>query len=545
MSRLAVDVVTDDEALARLAPEWSRLLAATPDWSAFRSYAWVHACRTILRPAARPFVVRVRAGGETVALWPLEREDCGALRFVGEGVTNYHGPVHGDAAIDDVVDAVAGFVADDRRVTLLDLRGLREDAPLLRALLALRLPGWTTPRAVRTAICPYVALGGGWSAVAGQRSGRGRAALARKWRLLERLGRVEFMEATTPEDVRALLPSLFTLFRERWADRHESGGFADRNRTFHEHALPALAAAGLVRLSAIRLDGEPIAFAYGLRGAWGTTSYVLGHANALNPHSPGLLLLTRMLEAASARGDREYDFSLGEEPYKASWATGARGVFRVVAARRRSTARVRGDLRRVGAEIRVAARSIPWLRSIRREGVRRFLRGPLPLDAQADAPGLAAGRARRWTVYRVARGHEPDDARSEPWTYGRMRGALSPRLLHLAADRSFRGDVLLAVHRGGRLLGIVWRAGDGRRDAVSGGSADGAAAVYYHPVVAAGAAVADVVGALPGKSPFVVVTPATLTGDVVPLRTFTADHRFRGEPGGHEPTPVASAPRPG
>src|SRR5205814_272053 len=141
-------------------------------------------------------------------------------------------------------------------------------------------------------------------------SSRGRAGLARKWRALDRLGRVEFLEATTPADVGALLPALFGLFQERWTDRHESGGFADRHRTFHERALPALAADGHVRLSVLSLDGDVIAFAYGLRGAWGTTSYVLGHANALNPHSPGLLLLTRVLEAASARGDREYDFSL-------------------------------------------------------------------------------------------------------------------------------------------------------------------------------------------------------------------------------------------
>ena len=132
--------------------------------------------------------------------------------------------------------------------------------------------------------------------------------MSRKWTALGRLGPLEFAEVTDPGEARDLLPSLFALFRERWTGRHESGGFAGRNRHFHELAVPALAAAGHLRVSVLRIAGEVAAFAYGVRGAHGTSSYVLGHANALAHHSPGQLLLVRLLEAACARGDDRIRF---------------------------------------------------------------------------------------------------------------------------------------------------------------------------------------------------------------------------------------------
>src|SRR5205085_2300606 len=116
------------------------------------------------------------------------------------------------------------------------------------------------------------------------------------------------------------------------------------------------------------------------------------------------------------------------------------------------------------------------------------------------------------------------------WTWGEMTRALSPRLLAHAAERSFRGDRLLALSRAGTLLGIVWQARDERRAVVTGGRDDGtAAAVYYHPVAAGSARTDDLVAALRGAvaddGPLVLVTPRRLAGDGVSLRhTFRAGH---------------------
>jgi len=533
MSSLHVDVVTDDRTLAGLEGEWSRLLGATPLASGFQSLSWAVACRAAL-PAAdtRLFALVVRDGGDPVGILPTELAPGGHLRFIGQGVSNYLGPVYRPERLDDVLDALGTLLDGDRRVMLIDFGGLREGSPFLDALRSRRVSGWSDARVVQTATCPYVELSPGWEAVYWRRKSKQRSNDARKWKALERFGQLDFVETARPEELRSALPTMFRLFEERWAGRHESGGFAGRYRSFHEHAAPALAAAGHLALSLLRLDGEIIAFSYGVRAGSVTSSYVLAHDNRLNVCSPGLLLLLRLLEAAAKRGDPEYDFSLGEESYKEAWATGTRGVFRVLRWRRRSTAGLKAWLHALGSRAWVAARSVGWLRAVRREGLRRVAFGsPAPTEAP-DIPGLPAGDDGTWTVHRVARRTRGPEVAARAWTYREMTQHLSPRLLELAADRCFRGDSLLALSAGDRVLGVVWRADRARRELVTGKQdVRMEEAVYYHPVATPGNAVGDLVRAIAhiddGAPGFIIVAQERLAGaDLQHVGTFAGDHRF-------------------
>ncbi len=485
MRSVGIDVVTDDTALARLAEDWTALRAVTPHASAFQSFPWIAAHREILGSHGRQLqVIVVRDGGAPVAIIPCDLGRRGDLRFLGGSVSNYQGPVHRPDAVGDLVAGLATLVGMTRsRVRLLDLGGLPERAPFLDALRSLRLPGWSSPTLVRTATCPYVDLAGGWSAVRERRTSASWRQVARKWKALGRLGRLTFVESVDPADVQRLLPEMFTLFRQRWTGRHESGGFAGRYRAFHERAAPMLVAAGEARISFLELDGRLAAFYYAVAADGGTASYVIGHDDVLAPFSPGLLVLTRILEAACGRGEPEFDLSLGEEGYKKDWASGARGVFRVLAWRRGSAA-LNGRLRAVGAQAWVRARSVGWLRDVRREGFRRALFGAPSGVHAPDTPGLAAGDGGRWTVHRMP----PGGATSGPgvlrtWSYAELRALGSPRLAAIAADRCYRGDPLLAVYRAERLLGVLWRACPARRALVTQRhEPPPSEPVYYHPI---------------------------------------------------------------
>jgi CelD/BcsL family acetyltransferase involved in cellulose biosynthesis len=533
---LHVDVVRDDAALAALAAPWAALLADTPDASGFQSLAWILACRARLPADARRLhTLVVRDGGEPIGILPAALGPRGELGFVGDAVSNYAGALHRADRLGDVVAALAESIRRDPAVRLVDLRGLREGSPFFVAWSAARRPGFHAPTVVRTASAPWLDLSPGWKAIAARRSGTARALVARKWRALARLGRLEFVETGDRDRVRETLPAMFGLFRARWAGRHESGGFADRRRAFHEAAAPALAADGRLLLSLLALDGEPVAFAYGVRGARGTTSYVLAHDDALAPCSPGALLLARMLEAACARGDAEYDFSIGDEQYKAEWASGTRAVFRVVEARAGSPAAVRGAARAAAARAWTAMRSVDRLRDVRREGLARVLLGAPSIDARPDAPGMPAGAAGRWDVLRV----EPigdASASAVAWTWDDLRRALSPRLLAVAVDRNFRNDELVVLADARGVVGIVWRASAARRAVVTGGhDVARSATVYYHPVAAPGRRIDDVVRALAAfdrGGPLLVVrrrdVGATIAAPLQgPLATFRADVRMK------------------
>ena len=541
---LAVDVVGDDAAFARLAPDWDALFADTPDATGFQAFAWAAACRAHVSPADRRlFTLVVRDGGQPIAILPTELGPRGDLGLIGADVSNYLGPVFRRARLDDVVGAIGAFVDAERTIRLVDFRALRADMPFLRAWSARARPGWRPATTVRTARCPYVDLSAGWQAMLARRKGASRTLLARKQKTLARLGRVELVETGEPDAVRAALPAMFALFADRWYGRHESGGFADRRREFHTHAAPALAVAGHVRLSLLTLDGHVVAFVYGIRGARGTSSYVIAHDGAFAAQSPGAVLLARILESACARADPEYDFSLGDEEYKDAWATGVREVVRLVQWRRRPSAAVRGTVRIVGSRAWDVARSVRPVRNLKREGLRRWLFGPPPADVRADAPGLAAGTARAWHVHRVIPRPATNGVRAATWSYDEMRARLSPRLLALALERSYRNDVVVPVYEGDRLLGVVWRACPGRREVVLGGRDVAAKApVYYHPVAAPGRTMGDVVLALAsieaGRPDLVLVAQGADVGaHARELGRFAADLRFK-------PTRALAAPRP-
>ena len=541
---LRVEVVGDDRGLAQLEGEWDALFADTPEATGFQTFTWATSCRAHVSPAERRlFTLVVRDGGEAIGILPTEIGARGDLCFIGDTVSNYLGPVYRGTRLDDVVGALRATLDEERRVRLVDLRGLRTDVPFLRAWSAAdEAPGWRAATATRTARCPYLDLSAGWKAILARRKSSSRTLLARKQKTLARLGRAEFVETGDPAAVRAALPEMFRLFTERWAGRHESGGFAGRHRVFHTHAAPALAAAGQVRLSLLRLDGHVVAFSYGVRGSRGITSYVIAHDGALAVHSPGAVLLVRMLEAACARGDPEYDFSLGEEDYKEAWATGSRDVVRLLQSRRQPTAAARGALRALGSRAWDAARSIRPFRALKRDGPRRWLLGPPAPDVHPDAPGLAAGAARAWHVHRLTGDDARNGLRFGAWSYADLRESLSPRLLALALERSYRNDVAVPLYEGDRLLGLVWRASPGRRALVLGGR-DVAyeTPVYYHPVAAPGRTIAEVVRALRGievdHREIVVVAQEPDVGGTEAVDRFAADLRFKPKRGLAAPRP--------
>jgi CelD/BcsL family acetyltransferase involved in cellulose biosynthesis len=527
MAALRIELIEDDGRLASVEGDWTALLAATPQSAAFQSFGWVSTCRSAVSDG-RLFAMVFRSGRQTVAILPTEIGPHGALRFIGHGrLSNYLGPVYDPAHLEDVVEALAVFLAAERRVSLLELGALREASPFLSALRRTAIPGWGAARVVETATCPYVDLTPGWAATAARRSGRSRGAIARKARRLERFGKLDFEEIVDADRVAAAMPAMADLFSRRWAARHESAGFGGRYRNFHARAAAALAAAGHVRLSVLRLDGDMIAFAYGLRMGNVTTSYVMSHDDTLGACSPGAILLQRLLESACRRGDPEYDFSVGQETYKDAWATGSRRVFQVVSWRRSLPAMVRGRLCLLGTRAWVRARSVGWLRDLRREGF-----WPRRAQIAGDAPGLAAGTGDAWHVERLYRPRAFAAVTARAWRYHELVRRLSPRLMRLAVERALRGDESLALFDEERLLGLAWRAEREQAARMIGDlTLERDEALFYHPVPAPGSTMDEVATALAeiaAPRAAVVVTRERVSECVAThVGSFVADDAFR------------------
>ena len=372
-----VQVVTEMTEVEALADEWRPLAErrgnafVTPEWF----LAWMERCGEGWEP--RVTVVRTAEGTLRGILPLVSSEDSGGqtLRFCPVG-DRFH-PV-ADAKDERAVAIAAAPVvtSPDRGFRSLLLENVDADGDWLQAF-AEASP--TTMATVQRdeSVLPLVELAGlDWKEYLAGRSRQLRSQLGRKLRSLRKEHDVQFRRTRRAEEVADDLGSLFRLHDARWAERSEDSAFSDPAvREFHLEFATAALERGWLRLTAMEVDGVPIAALYGwlIGGRW--SYYQAGFDPEWSRHSPGFLLLGETIEAAIEEGASEYDMLLGEEPFKRRFATSSRRVCTIVLAPRGRRAhisaaagtRLRRAWRRLPSRPRARARRLAARLGVRRE----------------------------------------------------------------------------------------------------------------------------------------------------------------------------------
>ena len=296
---------------------------ADPRATPFQSPAWLENWWTHLGGGERRDVeLRDDANGLIGALPLFVWDDQGVRKLVpvGAGHSDYC-----DVLLAPGVDISALWDAILVQAETCDavlLPDLREDSPLLMPPPS----GWTAQdEAMET--CPVLSL---------PKQGPLLPALSRTQRRkvvhdrhrAERLGGVEEHLAAAGE-INEALDALFALHAARWAAAGETGVLADANvQAFHRAFAPALAQAGVLRLSLVRHEGRIVAVLYGFADASRWHSYVIGIDMTVPGQSFGTLAFATLIEAAAGADAREFHFLRGEEPYKYMWGAVARQTVR-------------------------------------------------------------------------------------------------------------------------------------------------------------------------------------------------------------------------
>jgi CelD/BcsL family acetyltransferase involved in cellulose biosynthesis len=178
-------------------------------------------------------------------------------------------------------------------------------------------------------VAPRTDLGDGWASILSDRSPRTRSTLRRKARKLSEEGDRQFVHVTQPDQIGDWLPAAFDLYAARAASvRRGRLWQSDRGRAFLETWMRRLSGEHALDLAFLLVAGEPQAFAFGIADPDAYYLYGLGFdpRSRLARWSPGEQLLVHLLETAALRGMRNFDFLVGDEPYKRAWATERRVV---------------------------------------------------------------------------------------------------------------------------------------------------------------------------------------------------------------------------
>ena len=299
-----------------------RALHANSDATVFQSPAWLDALHRDVAPAfgatQATLTVRDQDGRLMMVLPLVRRRQRGAtiLEFADFGLCDYNGAICDldDAALLDLDATLPQRVTRAMpRHDLMTLTKMTREDPLLRRLF---------PEAARAQMrfSAYPArLTRNWQAWRETALSQGfRRDLGMKRRRLERLGTIEFVRLSDPEQIARAFGTLRALRSARLKSIGGHDVLADEAIfTFYRRMAVEGAQKGFARTECLTVSGELVAVQFGLVQRGTHSMLMLGaDIERFGRTSPGILMLESSVRAAIEDGDQVYDFTIGDHPYK-------------------------------------------------------------------------------------------------------------------------------------------------------------------------------------------------------------------------------------
>ena len=148
-----------------------------------------------------------------------------------------------------------------------------------------------------------------------------RRKLDREYRKIGELGALEFIVNPTGELARLVTEKLFALKRRKYVqtkipDFLAMPGVAD----FYRHVVSAKWLGKIGHLSALLLDNAVISAHIGYIGRDNFYYILPAYDAAYARYRPGHLLLRELVDRSAQQGNETFDFGVGDEAYKQTWA---------------------------------------------------------------------------------------------------------------------------------------------------------------------------------------------------------------------------------
>ncbi len=316
---MTLDVSLDrDEACFDL-PQWKELLARDPDRHIFATPEWNKVWWEEFGAGKDLFVVTVRRAEDLVGIVPLYRKFEGDRRIVrflgGVQLTDYLGPI---CSLDDRADVAAALVSwlgtDEIAWDEFDAHNMPVPFGFGEFLVAHADRAgfdFSVEQEETSAVLP---LPGSWDEYLDMLDSKERRELRRKRRRFAR----EVPDATVRRATDESLDRDLKYFVElhRGAEGHKGHFMKPEVATFFDRLAHALMSHGWLRLDLLEIGDRPVAstFSFELGGTF--YLYNSAYEPELKRLSPGVVLVSRLIEESIDRGLKRFDFLRGEERYK-------------------------------------------------------------------------------------------------------------------------------------------------------------------------------------------------------------------------------------
>jgi CelD/BcsL family acetyltransferase involved in cellulose biosynthesis len=388
-SALDTLVLTSDDELSGLEADWIALLRRMNCQSPFLSFDWLTTWWRHFGAGKHLFVVTVRnsraqlvglaplcLGGGWTSLWGFRK-----LGFLGTGPSDRLDLLVDPRYLRPAVRAMAASLFERRREwDYVELSECDEASAALGELRCTLKELGLAERVALGSVCPYVVLPESFNEYLQGIGPNLRRNFRRRLRALQRLGKVEFVELHSPNDVRVGFEDLVGLHRLRFSQKGEASGFLGQELPFHRDILHTGLGQEKARVFLLRVDGRSVGAWYGFSMGSVFFSYQSGMDPDWSHLSVGLVTLGSTIESAISRKHSEVDFLRGDEDYKFQWTNRSRRNFNVLL----FSARPRSQAARVQATVHAGARSL--VRRARRvaKGALRYVQSWSGFFGQVD-----------------------------------------------------------------------------------------------------------------------------------------------------------------
>jgi CelD/BcsL family acetyltransferase involved in cellulose biosynthesis len=335
---LSVSVVTDGEGFRALQDEWNDLLESDDRATVFQTWEFQYHAWRIFEDVVALRLVLVRDEQDRLIgcaplgsrIWRMGPLSVRLLGFCALKYCDYNDFVlQTDRAPDALAALAEWFRENTGQWDVMQFQPVCEDAWVLCHELFL---GRTRGRfrIERYQVAPYLSLQADWSSVEDALSNKRAKKIRYEVKRLFREFPGAFREVNQGQELECAVKQFMDLHQKRMREQHQRGRFPDSNARQGFCALAkALATQGHAKVDTISSDRETIA-AHCIFEFRGTVSYFLG---GFDPDyarlSPGNVALALGIANALRNTATEYDFLVGDEPYKYFWASGQRKIYRI------------------------------------------------------------------------------------------------------------------------------------------------------------------------------------------------------------------------
>jgi CelD/BcsL family acetyltransferase involved in cellulose biosynthesis len=315
--------IPDDAELHR---QWNSLVLQTERPEVFYTSEWALAVQSAYQSSLTPLLILGYDGDELIGVAALATDVAGKkISFLASTTGDYcdfltkpeHRGQFLDAALETIVHlrprqiVLANLPSDSATVASLPVAAKKHGVHLFSR------PAYT---------CAQVKLDTGEQRKQWKTAVSHKQMLQRKLRALERAGKIDYVHLTSWASIQ---PVLSTFADSHAARFQEAGRVSSLTTAERRHFLEELARrfsdSGVVTLSVLMLNDQPIAWNFGFRFSGSWFWYQPTFDSRWEQYSPGYCLLARIVvEACDNEEVRIVDLGLGDEGYKVRFANSLR-----------------------------------------------------------------------------------------------------------------------------------------------------------------------------------------------------------------------------